>query len=46
MCLFCLKTGLNKFFHTNAQMGISSIKCVLEELFEKQILKTHSDSIS
>ena len=24
-------TGLIKFFHTSAQMGISSIKCVLEE---------------
>ena len=29
---FCLTTGLNKFYHTSAQMDIPSIKCVLEEL--------------
>ena len=41
MCAcFCLETGINKFFHTSAQMGISCMKCVLK--FEKQILKTHS----
>ena len=33
MCAcFCLETGLYKFFHTSAQMGISCIKCVLEEV--------------
>ena len=44
MCAcFCLETGLNKFLYTSAQMGISCIKCVLEEVsFEKQILKTYS----
>ena len=30
-CL-CLTTGLNKFYHTSARMGIPCIKCVLEEL--------------
>ena len=35
MCAcFCLETGLNKFFHTSAQMGISCIKCVLEEFWK------------
>ena len=42
MCAcFCLETGLNKFYHTSAQMGISCIKYVWKK-FEKQILKTHS----
>ena len=42
MCAcFCLEIGLNKFFHASAQMGISCIKCVLEEVW-KQILKTHN----
>ena len=32
MCAFFgSETGLNKFYHTNAQMGISCLKCVLEE---------------
>ena len=30
----CLKTGLYKFYHTSAQMGIPCIKCVLEELWK------------
>ena len=30
--VFYLELGLNKFFHTSAQMGISYIKCVLEEV--------------
>ena len=34
MCMFCLTTGLNKFYHTSIQMGISCIKCVLEELWK------------
>ena len=38
---FFLETGINKFFHTSAQMGISCIKYVYEE-FGKQILKFHS----
>ena len=29
---FCLVTGLNKFFHTSAQMGFTYIECVLEEV--------------
>ena len=32
---FRLETGLNKFFHTSAQMGTSCIKCVLEEFWKK-----------
>ena len=35
--LFCLTTGLNKLYHTSAQMGIVSWKNC-----EKQILQTHS----
>ena len=32
MCAcFCLATELNKFFNKSAKMGISCIKCVLEE---------------
>ena len=31
---FCLATGLNKFFHKSAQMGISCINCVLEEFWK------------
>ena len=31
---FCLTTGLSKFYHTSAQMGISCINCVQEELRE------------
>ena len=29
---FCLTTGLNKFYHTIAKMGIPCIKVVLKEL--------------
>ena len=28
---FCLPTGLNKFYHTSAQMGIPCMKCVIKE---------------
>ena len=31
---FCLTTGLYKFYHMSAQMGIPCIKCVLEELWK------------
>ena len=31
---FCLETGLNKFFHKSAQMGILCIKYVLEEVWK------------
>ena len=42
MCAcFCLETGLNKFFYTSAQMGISCIKCVLEVVL-KASSQTHS----
>ena len=35
MCAcFSLKTGLNKFFHTSAEMGILCITCVLEEVLK------------
>ena len=35
MCAyFCLGTGLNRSFHTSAQMGISYIKCVLGEVWK------------
>ena len=35
MCAcFYLETGFNKFFHTSAQMGISCIKCVLEDVWK------------
>ena len=33
-CFCFLVTGLNKFFRTSAEMGISCIKCVLEEVFK------------
>ena len=31
---FCLTTGLYKFYHTSAQMGVPCIKYVLEELWK------------
>ena len=41
MCAsFCLETRLNKFFHTSAQMGISCIKCVLEEFCKTNSLNS------
>ena len=45
MCAyFCLETGLNKLFHTCAQMGISCMKCVLKKIvgsnnFSAQFIK-------
>ena len=33
MCAYvCLEAGLNKFFHTSAQMDILCIHCALEEV--------------
>ena len=42
MCAcFCVATGIDNLFHASTQMGISCIKCVLEE-FSNQILKNHT----
>ena len=47
MCAcFCFATGLNKFFHTSAQMGISCIKRVMEKNKKNKFSKLTADSIS
>ena len=46
MCAcFCLETGLNNLFNTGAQMGISSIKCVLEEVWKANSQNSQSTQI-
>ena len=43
---FCMATGLNKFFHTGAQMGISCIKCVVVVVFERSDIVTSCNARS
>ena len=46
MCVcFCLTTGLYKFYHTSAQMGIPCKKYVLEELWKTNSQNSHPTQV-
>ena len=43
--VFCLTTGLNKFYHTRPQKGIPCIKCALEELCKTNSQNSQSTQV-